>query len=125
MKVLIFENEFYKVENAFKYVNQKYFNGILEFTVITKSQDFKNFNEVSNFDYVFLDISLALKSDLDGFGILKKIEDENIKIKKLIILTGNGDIKNKLNELGLKDYPIILKPVVFSRLYDHLNVVNN
>lgn len=122
MKVLIFENEFYKVENAFKYVNQKYFNGLLEFNVIPKSQDFRNLNDLVNYDYIFLDISLALKSDLDGFGILKKIEEDNIQIKKLIILTGNGDIKNKLRELGLKDYPVILKPVVFSRLYDHLKV---
>ncbi|SHJ20867.1 response regulator [Flavobacterium terrae] len=120
MKILIFENEFFKVENAFNYVNERYFNGNLEFTILPKSQDLVNLSDMSKYDYIFLDISLAKKSDLDGFGILKKIEEENISIKKLTILTGNGDIKNKLRELGLKDYPVLLKPVVFSQLYDNL-----
>lgn len=120
MNILIFENEFHKIENAFNYVNARYFNGSLRFTVVQKSQDLIPFNNIIRYDYIFVDISLARKSDLDGFGILKKIEEENISINRLCILTGNGDIKNKLRELGLKDYPILLKPIVFSQLYDNL-----
>lgn len=74
MKLLIFENEFVYVESAFNYINELHFNKELIFEVYASSQDFKNFNGINNFDLVFIDISLAKKSDLDGYGLLKKNE---------------------------------------------------
>ncbi len=118
MKVLIIENEYSYIETPFEYINEIYFDGLIEYTVIPKSQDLRPFTDIQLYDYIFLDISLAKKSELDGFGILKKIKDENLQIKKLIILTGNHLIKEKLIEKDLPtSYPILTKPIDFQDLF--------
>ncbi len=117
MKVLIFENEYSYIDTPFEYVNDIYFDNSIKYQVIAKSQDLKPFSSIQNFDYVFLDISLAKKSELDGFGILKKIKDENLKVKNIIILTGNHLIREKLIEKELPThYPILTKPIDFEDL---------
>lgn len=116
MKILIFENEYTYIENAFNYVNVKYFDGSLNITVFPKSQDLNPFRNIENFDHIFIDISLSKSSQLDGFGILKKIKDENLIVKKITILTGNNNIEKKLTELNLGKYEIITKPITFTAL---------
>lgn len=121
MKVLIIENEYFYIDTPFEYVNEIYFENSIKYKVISKSQDLNPFSDIELYDYIFLDISLAKKSELDGFGILKKIRDENFRIKKLIILTGNHLIKEKLIEKGLPaSYQILTKPIDFG---DLLNVM--
>jgi DNA-binding response OmpR family regulator len=117
MKILIIENEYSFIDTPFEYLNDLYFNNKIVYTVIPKSQDLKPFSSIVNYDYVFLDISLAKKSELDGFGILRKIKDDNLNVKNLIILTGNHYIKEKLVEKGLpSNYPILTKPIDFEDL---------
>jgi len=117
MKILIIENEYSYIDTPFEYVNEIYFDNSIEYTVIPKSQDLRPFTDIQLYDYIFLDISLAKKSELGGFGILKKIKDENLQIKKLVILTGNHLIKEKLIEKGLPtSYPILTKPIDFEDL---------
>lgn len=123
MKVLIIENEFSYIETPFKYVNDIYFNNSIEYRIIAKSQDLKPFNDIKNFDYIFLDISLAKTSELDGFGILKKIKEENIEVKNIVILTGNHLIIEGLRKRGLPtNYKILTKPIDFE---DLLKVMKN
>lgn len=123
MKVLIIENEYSYIDTPFEYVNDIYFDNSIEYQVIAKSQDLKPFTAIQNFDYIFLDISLAKKSELDGFGILKKIKDDNLKVKNIIILTGNHLIQEKLIEKDLPThYPILTKPIDFE---DLLKVMKN
>ena len=122
MKILIFENEYTYIENAFNYVNVKYFNGSLDITVFPRSQDLTPFRTIENYDHVFIDISLSKNSHLDGFGILKKIKDENLVVKKITILTGNNNIEKKLVELNLERFPIITKPITFTSLKAILEV---
>lgn len=117
MKVLIIENEYSYIETPFEYVKEIYFNNSIEYTVISKSQDLRPFTDIKLFDYIFLDISLSKRSELDGFGILKKIKDENIPVKNIVILTGNHLIKEKLIEKGLQTtFPILTKPIDFEDL---------
>jgi len=117
MKILIIENEYSFIDTPFEYLNDLYFNNSIEYTVISKSQDLRPFSSIVNFDYVFLDISLAKKSELDGFGIMRKIKDDNLDVKNMVILTGNHYIKEKLIEKGLpSDYPILTKPIDFEDL---------
>ena len=87
-KVLIIEDEYMEVQVAFEYVNSICMNSELQITNVTKSQEV-DFSKLSEYDYVFLDITLAKKSQMDGYGILKKIEKEKIPIQKLVIMTGN------------------------------------
>jgi len=117
MKILIIENEYSYLETPFEYVNDIYFNNSINYTVIAKSQDLIPFSEIQNYDFVFLDISLAKKSELDGFGILNKIKDDKLTVKNIIILTGNHLIKEKLSEKGLStEYKILTKPIDFEDL---------
>lgn len=115
-KVLVIEDEFREVQVAFEYVNDLCLNSELEIINVVKSQDV-DFTKISEYDYVFLDITLAKKSQMDGYGILKKIERENIPIQKLVIMTGNGKISDVLKERGItNDYPKLIKPLDYQEL---------
>lgn len=115
-KVLVIEDEFREVQVAFKYVNDLCLNSELEIINVAKSQDV-DFTKISEYDYVFLDITLAKKSQMDGYGILKKIERENIPIQKLVIMTGNGKISDVLKERGIaNDYTKLIKPLDYQEL---------
>lgn len=110
-KVLIIEDEFKMVKKAFEYVNDMYFDNELDYTVAVKSQEVP-FGGIGEFDYVFVDIKLAKKTDLDGYGILSKIERDCPNVKRIIILTGNNKIKETLIERGIKkDYSVLTKPI--------------
>lgn len=115
-KVLVIEDEFREVQVAFEYVNDLCLNSELEIINVAKSQEV-DFTKISEYDYVFLDITLAKKSQMDDYGILKKIERENIPIQKLIIMTGNGKISDVLKERGItNDYPKLIKPLDYQEL---------
>lgn len=115
-KVLVIEDEFREVQVAFEYVNDLCLNSELKIINVAKSQDV-DFTKISEYDYVFLDITLAKKSQKDGYGILKKIERENIPIQKLVIMTGNGKISDVLKERGItNDYPKLIKPLDYQEL---------
>ncbi|GHA25552.1 hypothetical protein GCM10007103_03480 [Salinimicrobium marinum] len=116
IKILIVENEVGYIETAFEYMNDLYYDNRLDFKIIAKSQDLPSNQNLENYDIIFLDISLAKSSELDGIGILRKINSDNILIKKLVILTGNHNIQEKLKENGLGVYPIVTKPIDFNDL---------
>ena len=115
-KILIIGDEFNEVKNAFEYIKAVYFSGNLEIYNVIKSQEIK-FNELCDYDVIFLDITLAKKSEMDGYGILKKIENEQINVKKIVIMTGNNQISSVLTKRGVKKtYPILTKPIDFNEI---------
>ena len=115
-KILIIEDESNQVKNAFEYIKAIYFSGDLEITNVIKSQEIV-FSELGNYDVIFLDITLAKKSEMDGYGILKKIEEERIAVNKIVIMTGNNQISNVLTKRGVKkEYPILTKPIDFNEI---------
>lgn len=59
-KVLIIEDEYSEVQTAFEYVNDIYLSNDLDLKNLTKSQDV-DFSKLSDYDYIFLDITLAKK----------------------------------------------------------------
>lgn len=112
MKILIFENEFVYLDTTFRYVNKLYFNDEIEYDVFARSQDFGSFNNVTDYDLVIVDISLAKKSVLDGYGLLKKLNEIEFDKTKVVIMTGNHQIKESLLDKGLNyDYKILTKPI--------------
>lgn len=116
MKILIFENEFPLVESAFLYVNKRYFKDTLELTIKIKSQDLSPFKSIEDFDHVLIDISLGMKSNLDGIGILKRIKEESLNVKNITIMTADILIDQKLKELNLNTYPTLFKPISILKL---------
>lgn len=122
-KILIFENEYSFVQTAFEYVRDIYFDGQIVYDVKPNSQDLRPFSKIEEYDFVFVDISLGQYSQLDGFGILKKIESENLNVKKVVILTGNHLIEHMLQERGIKNnYTVLSKPIGFRDLFNLLSV---
>ena len=116
-KILVIEDEFNQFESLFNYVNDIYMENELSFTNVVKSQDLNPFSSLSAYYMVFVDIKLGNKSELDGYGILKKIETDNIPVKKIVIFTGNNKIMEMLKARGVTgEYEIVTKPVELSRL---------
>jgi CheY-like chemotaxis protein len=121
-KVLIIEDDYEPLEDSFNYVNDIYFNNELDFRVVGKSQDIGAFGNITNYDYVFVDIKLDPESQHDGYGILKKIESENHPVKKVIILTANNRISEMLPTRGVtKTYPVVTKPIDIDELIKVFN----
>lgn len=115
-RVLIVEDEYEEVKNAFEYVKDIYFSGEMELINVIKSQDIP-FHNLCEYDVIFLDITLAKRSRMDGYGILKKIEQEKLSLNKIVIMTGNNKIANILKEREiLGDYEILTKPIDFTEL---------
>lgn len=116
-KVLVIEDEFNQFESLFNYVNDIYMDNELSFTNVAKSQDLGQLSSLSTYDLVFVDIKLGNKSELDGYGILKRIELDEIPVRKIVIFTGNNKITEMLKIRGVTgEYEIVTKPVELSRL---------
>ena len=112
MKIVVFENEYESVKGAFEASKLLDFNNELEIDVCQSSQKF-DMNKLNEYNAFFIDIDLALNSDLDGFSLIKKlIEIDKELASKIIILTGNNKIKENLNERGIDSGIIqtIIKP---------------
>ena len=124
MKILVFENQLSTVQPSFSCVNAAFFNDTLVIDYLQKSQDLKPFKKIEEYEYVFIDISLAPNSSLDGIGILKKINEEKLKVINPIILTGDSRIKEKLEKNGIFNIPVLYKPIDFMELKEIMSKNN-
>ena len=91
--------------------------------------EWKNHNNLSQdaafssgrdkYDAVFIDITLAKNTKLDGYNILKEIKEKDLfDLNKIAILTGNSKVIENLNEIGINpnSVKIIYKPIDFENL---------
>ncbi len=126
MKIAIFENEYDTLEMAFEYANKKYYGGNLIFENYPRSQDFKNLNDLCHYKLVIIDIDLSSMSELDGFGLIKKIENKLDFQPQILIMTGQALNDNYHEEHHLKNkYPILEKSVNFNKIkkvFDSLDI---
>ncbi len=124
-EVLIIENEYSYVKGAFDFVNEFMMNNSLHYRVISRSQDVP-WDDLSNYNYIFVDISLSQRSELDGYGILQRIEKEQLKAKNIIILTANMNIESMLKVRGINNkYKTLIKPIDLNDLYHTFENGNN
>lgn len=125
-QILIFEDEWPTIKGSFELANIYAFNNELKFVIKTKSQSVSFSNWKDTYAAVFVDITLAKNTKLDGFNIVKKILDENLIDKnKLIVLTGNNRIEEKLKSIGVNTIGlnIVYKPVDFDFIADLLSKI--
>lgn len=118
MKIAIFENEFDTLEVAFKYLNKNYYDNKLEIKVFPRSQNLEKIEDILQYDLVMIDLDLSTHSDLDGFGLIKKIENElGYNRPKMVILTGQ-DLEENFHEINnLKYlYKVLEKTVNYRKL---------
>ena len=115
--ILIFEDEWPTIKGSFEMSNIADFDNNLEFIIKTKSQDYKLCDLTHDkIEAVFIDITLAKKSQMDGFSLVSEIVNKDrFDMKKVFIMTGNGKVKEKLQEMGIDtdSITILKKPVSF------------
>lgn len=116
-RILIIEDQKDSIESAFDFANEIGFNGELKFDYKPRSQDI-NYERLSDFDLLFVDITLANKSQMNGFGIIKHIIDNtDYPLDRIVILTGNSLIKEGLKQNDIpENIEIVYKPVTFKQL---------
>lgn len=89
MKVLIIENEYDSILPVFNAVEKLVLKQELEKVHIDKSQNIP-WTELTSFNAIFIDLSLATKSLQDGYGIIERLKEQAPEIlRKVAIITGN------------------------------------
>lgn len=118
MKIVIFENEFVAIENTFRYLNKKKFGNKLIIDDYPRSQSISNTKKLLDYDLIIIDIDLSSKSELDGYGLIRKIESElGESSPPILILTGQEIPKDYANANNLsKEYDVLEKPINFNKL---------
>jgi CheY-like chemotaxis protein len=119
MKILVFENEIPAVSEAFNDVNVLDFNNELDVTFIDKSQNFRDFRLLNQFDLIFVDIDLSSNSEKDGYGIIEDLKKNNFH--KIAILTGNI-VRDELKKRGWDDIKILSKPIFLDELTNLIKI---
>lgn len=114
-KVLIIEDKYSEVKGSFDFANSAFYGGEIEFENVIKSNDVP-YTSLVSYDCIFVDLQLANKSALDGYGIIKKIKNQfNYALEKVVILTGHTKVVDKLKAEGLDPsvLSIVIKPISF------------
>lgn len=125
-KILIFEDEWNSIKGSFELANIYAFENKLSFDIKTKSQDIAYNSWREFYDAVFVDITLAKNTKWDGFNIIKVIYDTDLfPLNKVVILTGNSKVEEKLKEMGINTdlIKILYKPINFEILARELECV--
>jgi hypothetical protein len=127
-KILIFEDDWNTIKGSFELANLYAFNNELTFVSKMKSQDIPFSDWRDEFLAVFVDITLAKNSKLDGYSIISEIKNKNLfDLGKVVVLTGNSNVEVKLKEKGIdvKKTRVIYKPVSFDVISEELrNIIS-
>lgn len=118
-KIQIFEDDWATIKGSFELANIFAFDNKLKFVVRAKSQDASFTSWRDKFDAVFIDITLAKNTKLDGYNILKEIKEKDLfDLNRVAILTGNSKVVENLSEIGIdaNSIKIIYKPIDFDSL---------
>lgn len=120
--ILIIENEYYSVKITFETANVLCFEDRLQFKNISKAQELNELN-LDDYSVIFIDISLATNSTLDGFGIIEYIRTRYpYLLNRIVIITGNNKIQDaiKANQLDSYNLTVLIKPVGFQEIVNVL-----
>lgn len=118
INILIIENEFASIKSPIDTI-ATLCNGDFHYDLVAISQAI-NWSVLNNYDSIFVDISLAPRTELDGFGILYKFKTEYSEIlPKVAIITGNHVIDQVLKDHGFDDneFKVFQKPLKYMELF--------
>lgn len=116
-KILIIENEMASIQDPIDTLVEMY-AGALSYDQTAISQSIQ-WDIINQYSAIFVDISLAPRTELDGYGILHKIKEEYPELcNRVAVITGNHVIENDMNEHGFKDgeFKIFQKPLKYMDL---------
>ncbi len=119
-KILIIENEFQSIKAPILVLAGKYRkeNDEMVYEVCVKSQDVK-WDELNTYHAIFVDLSLAAKTEMDGYAILNRIKYEYpTQTKRTAIITGNGLVEDAMKEKGIgeDEFKVFTKPLKYMLL---------
>lgn len=121
-EILIIENEFASIKDSVDALREM-FQGQLCYELIAVSQDIK-WDKIECYSAIFVDISLAPRTELDGYGILNRIKNQYPSIlPRVAVITGNHVIEHDMREHGFADgeFTVFQKPLKYMRLYNFIN----
>lgn len=120
-KILVIEDQYGSMKMAFELANFRKYDGKLEIKTVPRSQDV-DYSGLEEYGVIFVDLTLARLSEMNGYGVIKKILDENLYPKeRLVIMSVNEYAKEGLQQNGLPtDIETIVKPVTFKFLEEFL-----
>lgn len=126
-KLLIIENEFQSIKAPISVLIGKYKEEQDEmvYDVCAKSQDVK-WSEIDSYSAIFVDLSLAAKSEMDGYAILNMIKkDYPWLVSRTAIITGNGMVEEALRSkgIGFGEFKVFIKPLKYMLLKDFIDTV--
>ncbi len=124
-KLLIIENEFQSIKAPIIVLERKYKeeNDALVYKVCIKSQEV-DWNNIESYHVILVDLSLAAKSEMDGYAILNKIKAEYpLMVSHTAIITGNGLVEEALNEkgIGINEFKVFMKPLKYMLLKEFID----
>lgn len=127
-KILIIENEFQSMMAPILVLEGQYKEEQEEmvYKVLGKSQEV-DWNEIPSYNVILVDLSLAAKSEMDGYAILNKIKVEfPDMMPKTAIITGNGKVEDSLKEkgIGMNEFKVFTKPLKYMLLKDFIDKVS-
>ncbi|MBD5280112.1 MAG: hypothetical protein HDS35_06160 [Bacteroides sp.] len=124
-RILVVEDQMDSLRSAFLIANARKFNNELKIVSVPRSQDIAYGELRQNYDVIFIDITLAKKSEKNGFGVIRDILSHDYFPKdKLVILSASNQIKDGLQKNNLpSDIAIMHKPVLFLDLEKKLQEV--
>lgn len=126
MNILIIDDQYDQLRGTFKFANSMNFNNTLEIKVVDRSQSVP-WDTLSQYNVIFVDIKLVNRSEMDGLGIIQKINnDYNDQIPKVVILTGNTKIEERMNQAGIPNsIKVLKKPVNFQDVSEMIQSIIN
>lgn len=128
IKILVFEDEWNTIKGSFDLANIYAFDGCLKCIAKSRSQDIDFTSWNGEYEAVFVDITLAKNTQWDGFNIVKEIKERQLMdLHKVVVMTGNSKVEEKLNEMGIDTdvIKIMYKPIAFNALADQLRRILN
>lgn len=123
MKILVIENEYDSISPVFEAVEKLVLKQTIEIVRVDKSQDVP-WDVLDSFNAIFVDLSLATKSQQDGYGVVATIKERvPIVLNKTAIITGNDMVRESLTERGLIgcNIEIFDKPLHFKDIAAFIN----
>lgn len=124
--ILIFEDDWATIKGSFELANTYEFDDKLILKQVSRSQDISYEGWRDEYAAVFVDITLAKRTQKDGYSIVKQIQDQNLfDLNKVIVLTGNGSVKEKLEVIGVdtNSVRVVYKPISFDELAEVIKSV--
>lgn len=121
-KILIIEDEFASIKNAIDTLIVLQEDGLI-YELVSSSQEI-HWEELDSFSAIFVDIVISDHSQLDGFGILKKIKESYSHIlPRVAIITANSILNEFLPNNGIceEEFVVFYKPLKYMDLYNFIN----